>query len=127
MRLSDIGVAIELIQHREELGRVLFALEHGQGVVIATLDGNGVYVAAEKLPKKFENAIRALVEDVETQLKGYGVDPDTPLMPDPADRRARRPPSSHETRGQITNGRQSRTQNKKKGQASSSRGQEAQR
>lgn len=85
MRLSDIGIAIELIQQREELGRVLFALEHGQGVVIATLDGNGVYVAAEKLPKKFENAIRALVEDVETQLKGYGVDPDTPLMPEPVE------------------------------------------
>jgi hypothetical protein len=83
MNLSSIHDLISLAQTRHELGHVIGSIDRGEPIIISSLESEGhMLVPADKLPAGFENALRALAEELDTQMKGMGVDPDMPLIPE---------------------------------------------
>ena len=82
MNLSSIHDLIQLAQTRHELGHIIGAIDRGEPIIVSSLESDGhMLLPVDKLPAGFENSLRALADELETQIRNIGVNPDLPLVP----------------------------------------------
>lgn len=83
MKLSEIGDLLSLMQTRHELGHIIGAIDRGEPLAVSSLVSEGhLIVPRDKLPAGFETALRGMFTELDDQIRGLGVDPDLPMVPE---------------------------------------------